>query len=301
VTASSKARAVKIETDPPIGKEEIGGLVTLASVPDVRDVPGYGGYFRLSGRDCALLVMAHFAVAAVATAGSPRRVRRLLEPFESLLSQGRDGGSAVEDFAAAVLANSHRWRAELAARGADCTPETLRLLAISLCTRPLMIAAGGMVESTTQRRMDAILDLWDVECSSVELQQTHFETVQALWNPDSFAGWKFAASGGRPYAEMLQWAHPSVGATAAYRLHHADGADCVEHPAITAVARAVMACRFAFEGAEQLEQARRVRELLFDQLSAEDEPDAMRPAATEGLSLLAEFAPAQLAAVPTGS
>jgi hypothetical protein len=116
--------------------------------------------------------------------------------------------------------------------------------------------------------MDAVLDLWDVESSCVELQQMHFETVQVLSGSALLGDWLLAANGVRPYATMLE------------RLDQSQSVP--EQPAVSDIARAVVACRFAFVGPEQLLQAHRLRAELTFELSS---------SATSGLTLLAEFDP----------
>jgi hypothetical protein len=96
----------------------------------------------------------------------------------------------------------------------------------------------------------------------------HFETVQVLSGSALLGDWLLATNGVRPYATMLD------------RLD--DGRSAPGRPAVAEIARAVLACRFAFVGPEQLLHAHRLRAELTFELSS---------SAAGGLGLLAEFDP----------
>jgi hypothetical protein len=215
---------------------------------------GFGDWLHFDAAEQATLVLAHAAVAGAEAIGSARRLGRRVERFAPVLAQENVNERILSDYLVSVAENDSGWRNLLAQRGESLSVERSTLLTLSVCTFPVFVELDDIAASAAVRRMDAVLDLWNVDECSYEVQQAFVTTVQEMLGGRDSDGehLRALASGARPMAEMLTMFHPVLGFAATQGLARiskpserpeSPESDDLAGDQGREIARAVLACR----------------------------------------------------------
>ncbi|MGN6610120.1 MAG: hypothetical protein ACTHMS_24320 [Jatrophihabitans sp.] len=225
-----------------------------------------------------MAALAHVVVAAAPAGVSRRRLSRDLTPFDEVLDKASVAERDVDDFITSLAERTQGWQRLLSDVARHLTAPQRLIASIELCTSS-PVSDNDLEAPVALRRMDAVLDVLDVETCSASIQSEFASTVAALSGAGSSTDQvRSAARKARPIAEMLTMVHPVAGYAASYGLGKLSGDEAQESESASetdafetaTLARVVMACRFAVDGTDRDARVRAIRDGILAELRSLD-------------------------------